>query len=544
MGRVCAWLVLTFAVTGCAVLESLRLSPRPVPEVAVSTRLAQAISRRTSLPGALPSTAGAAEIDETVRPPIVLNPDTIVHMVHQMSPSVMASREEKEAAGHQLVEFKANLSRLEPFLEANADVSDFPARREAERTTGELVAGIEKEMFDGAQFRVEGGASASHVEFGEVSEGQDEVESGSGVLVRARIEIPFVGSRIRQNRIISQAFQESTARRAELDYLTAYRTWVLYALIYYWDAILWGDYVRAAEEQIAAIETLGANERLDDADRARCESTATAVRVLRDRYTASRRAEVAAMLAVLGMDQDAPITLGASDYEASVYAERARTPEGRQNLLEDARRNNPKFHVLRDAIRNARLQREQAIAGKLDITFFLQGSQFPLGSETFDDRVDGWLIEGGLRMRLNDQRVLRASRLKAEAETRQFEAQIEEEQRRIEQQIIGEADRLRLNNELLPKILEEVETKRSEFKDRSEAFLGENQPALTIDDVLLPLEELRDAATGLADNVWRSRRADIRLMGATGDVYRMVGMDIPNGIEQKLEISHATPDKE
>ncbi len=46
-------------------------------------------------------------------------------------------------------------------------------------------------------------------------------DSGDGGLVRGRVEVPFIGSRKRQDRIISQAFQESSARKAMLDVFAA-----------------------------------------------------------------------------------------------------------------------------------------------------------------------------------------------------------------------------------------------------------------------------------------------------------------------------------
>jgi outer membrane protein TolC len=173
----------------------------------------------------------------------------------------------------------------------------------------------------------------------------------------------------------------------------------------------------------------------------------------------------------------------------------------------------------------------------LDITLFVEGTQFPFGAETFDDRVGGWEIRGGVRVRLNDLRVLRASRLKAEAQIRQFEAQIEQERREIEREIVSEVERLRSNEELGRNIREEIDKKRAEFDQRARAFLAGADEALTIDDVLLPLQEKRSAEIELQSTAWRSRRADVRLMAATGEIYRRVDMDIGNGNKTETDRS-------
>ncbi len=465
---------------------------------------------------------------------VTLNIENIVQGVFEASPSVRASREEKEAAKHQLDEFRANLSRFEPFVEANSSISDFPERRDSEGATGEVVGGVEKEMFDGARIRAEGGGSASRFEFGEVEEGQDDVEKGSGGLLRASIEVPFVGSRRRQERVISQAFQESTARKAELMYLSNYRAYVSTALSYYSSMLLYKNYMRAYEKQSVALASLLEDARIRDDDRTRVESTEASGSVLRNRYGASYQQQMTSLLATLGLPHDTVCEVEEPEYAPSPYMKRASTPEGMRALMNEAYHNNPTFGVLNDAIRNAEIQRAQAIAGTLDLTVFGEGTQFAFGSETFDDRVRGWEISGGVRLRLNDQRVLKATRLKAEAQIRQFEAQIEVERRTIERDIVTHTNRLRANHHNRSQILDVIRQKQADFDDRLKRYLEDPATELTIDDVLLPLSELRSARIRLGSNEYYSLYAGTQLMTATGEVYRMVGMEI-NGSDVSSE---------
>ena len=140
-------------------------------------------------------------------------------------------------------------------------------------------------------------------------------------------------------------------------------------------------------------------------------------------------------------------------------------------MLERAYDNNPKFRVLNDAIKDAELQRSQAIAGKLDITAFVEGSQFPVGAVTFEDRVDGWQVNAGVTVRLNDPRVLKATRLKAEAQIRQYRAEIVAERDDIEREIMTETERLRANDRVRHQILDVIRKKRGEFMERSRKYL-------------------------------------------------------------------------
>ena len=150
-----------------------------------------------------------ATFPEELGPPYVLNIENIVRLVFQRNPSIRASREEMTAARYGLEEFRANLNRLEPFVETRTDLSDFPNRRGAFGGALESVVGVENETFGGSVFSAEVGGSASRFEFDRALATQDSIETGAGALVRARAEIPFLGSRRRQNRIIAQALQES-----------------------------------------------------------------------------------------------------------------------------------------------------------------------------------------------------------------------------------------------------------------------------------------------------------------------------------------------
>jgi len=463
--------------------------------------------------------------------PYRLKPDNIVFLVYELSPLVKASREEMVAAQHGLEEFRLDLSRLEPFSRFNTTSSRFPERRDAQGLMGEVVGGIEKETFEGAILRVEGGASASRFEFSETEEELAEVEKGSGALIRARLEVPFVGSRKRQQRVISQAFQESSARKAELGYVSNFRTYANQALNYYHYAIYNLDIVRAYDHKLNELNTLLNDPRVLPEDKPRIEAYITQAKVLHDQNDVDYRQYMLYMLTALGISMDDEYTLEEVPFESSRYARESRTPEGLQRMIEKAYRNNPTFSVLRDAIKDAELQRQQSIVGKYDLTAFVEGTQFPFGAETYDDRVGGWEIGGGLTVRLNDHRVLTASRLKAEAQIREFKAQIEAERLSIQQSVINATDNLRSKENLRTKVLELIVQRRNDYKDRLRRYLEDKDPSVMIDDVLYPLSNWTSAKVRLATNRLYCGTSTASLMAATGEVYRMVGMQVDNGQE-------------
>jgi len=455
-----------------------------------------------------------------------LNPLTITRLVFDVSPQVRAAREEMTAAQHALTEFRTNLSRLEPFVETKADMVRYPARRDAEGITGEIVGGIEKETYDGAVLRVEGGASGSRFRFGEVQAGQEELEEGSGGLVRARVEVPFIGSRKRQQRVISAAFQESQARKAQLDYFRDYRSYVIQALGEYYAALLYLNYARVWEWKVRMMESLMNHPRMRPEDRDRLVSSVASAKVLIDNNMSSYESYCTQLLASLGLPLESAFVLEEQPYAPSRYVERSGTAEGEAAMLEQAFQNNPRFRVLNDAIRDAELQRRQAILGRYDITAYVQGTHHPFGAVSYDDRLDGWEVAGGVKVRLNDQRVLTATRLKAEAQIRQYEAEIEAERLRIQRTIRNNVQTLRDNHLLRLQQLEVCEQKRAEYERRTKIYLEGGDPPMSIDDVLAPLNEWTSARIQLEADRYYAGLAEMRMMADMGEVYTLVGLDI------------------
>ena len=116
-------------------------------------------------------------------PPYRFNVDSIIRLVFARSARVTAAREEMIASQYGLQEFRRNLSRLEPFVETRADISDFPYRSGAFGHQAEAVVGVQKETFEGAILRTEVGGAMSRFEFGGPASAASPLEEGEGVLM-------------------------------------------------------------------------------------------------------------------------------------------------------------------------------------------------------------------------------------------------------------------------------------------------------------------------------------------------------------------------
>jgi hypothetical protein len=444
-------------------------------------------------------------------------------MIYERNPTVAAAREEMMAAKHGLVEFRANLSRLEPYVELRSDLSEYPNRRGAFGSTVESVVGVKKETFAGAVLSTEVGASYSRFEFDPAITGPNSVESGAGALTRTRLEMPFLGSRRRQDRIISQAFQESTARRAQLDYLKSYRLMVENALSYYNLVVYYRRLAEIYNRAASDFDQLVREEGLEASDRQRVLSVQATAESNRNLYAAREREYLTILLAQFALSDPDAAAIEMPEYRLSPFVEQARTPQGLKQLIERARSNNPTFRVLDDAIRNTELQHQQAIRGKYDVTTFLEGTLFPIGSETFDNRFEGWTVGGGVNVRLNDRRVLTATRLKTEAQIRQFRAEMEAEEISTKRKIVSTAEATWGNHQNRRQLLEALQYKQKEYSDRlQEYFAGE----INIDQLIGTRSDLTANEANLASNVYNSADREATLILALGQIFEMVGLKI------------------
>lgn len=479
----------------------------------ISTRFVKSVPARVPFPAPTNSVI--------IQAPYTLNVGNIIRMIFQRNPSVRAAREEMLAAHHGLDEFRANLSRFEPFVETRSDLSEFPNRRGAFGDTVETVVGVKKESFEGAVYSLESGGSYSHFRFNQYDLGRDPVESGGGALVRARVEMPFFGSRRRQDRIISQAFQESTARKAQLDYLKNYRSIVAEALSYYTLTVYYQRLVEIYQRYVDELLGLRGRELVKGEDLTRLETVMGSGETTRNLYQVRRHEYLSILLSYIAVAESDEFQVDVPEYRLSPLAEGLEDSARVGALVKKARENNPTFRVLDDAKRNAELQRTRAIKGRYDVTTFLEGTLFPLGSESFDNRFEGWTVAAGLNIRLNDHRVLDSSKLKAEAQIRQFEAQIEAEETLMRRRILTETQGLVENDRNRKQMLEVIAHSSREYEER----LGEYRAGrINIDQLLQSRGGIASAEANLASNLYSSADREANLLLALGNVYEIVGL--------------------
>ncbi len=126
-------------------------------------------------------------------------------------------------------------------------------------------------------------------------------------------------------------------------------------------------------------------------------------------------------------------------------------------------------------------------------------------------------------MRLNDQRVLDATRQKAEAEIREFRARLEAEEFLMRRRIVTEARGLLDNHRNRETLLEARGQKLRVFEQRREEYFS---GTVNINQVVEARSALTSTEASLASNLYNTHNRERRLMGATGRIYDIVGLQL------------------
>ncbi|NLX12571.1 MAG: TolC family protein [Phycisphaerales bacterium] len=482
------------------------------------------------LPDPLTDNVVVSEVGQSpgdrLQEPFYLDPDNIIRLLFEKSPVIIASRERMIAARYGLEEFRANLSRAEPYVRADAIIGDFPERAGGARIeSGTVTAGMRKETFDGSVYEADAGWRGTRTRYDEVAKGADDTVRGQAGTVHGRMEIPFVGSRARTDRIISAAYQESTARAAKLRYLTLFQDYAAYLLRYYRYTLRQLGSLRIYKARIEDLESLLSDTRLPEEDYQRVQNALNAEVMAMQTQHRNYRRYILIILQCLGLRPGETYFLVEEPLDRPVrFLEQARTPEGIQQMLEQAYANTPMFQVYRNTIQDAELKRTQAIIGKYDVTAAAAGSYHGYGDEDFDDRLDGGQAEFSLAVRRNDPRVQDASQSKAEAEIRQHGHLIAQQYRTIQRKIAEKAHLLVMHHEARPAALENIRQAQAEYEYRKNVYLSGDSKAFTIDDVLNAGNALRDAQGNLIVNIHTSSDCEDELFIVMGEIYRLVGL--------------------
>lgn len=467
--------------------------------------------------------------DDYLKEPYHLGPDNIIRILFNKSPLMIASRERMVAAQYGLEEFKANLSRAEPYVRADAVISDFPEQRDARIESGTATAGMRKETFDGSVYEADVGWRGSRTRYGEAEKDQDDTVHGQAGTVHGGMEVPFVGSRIRTNRIISAAYQESTARAAKLQYLTQFQSYATSALQYYRYTLRQLGFMRVYKARLEDLESLLNDPRLPPTDYQRVQNELSAETLITQTQYNNYRTYILILLQYMGLRPGESYLLVEEPLDRPVrFLDLARTPEGVKQLLEQAYANTPKFQVYRNTIQDAELKRRQAIIGKFDITAAADVTYYGYGDEDFDNRLEGGEAALSLAVRQNDPRVQNASQAKAEAEIRQYQQLIAQQYRLIQRKIVENAHLLVVHQEARAAAMENVAKAEAEYRQRKDAYLNGTSSNFTIDDVLNAGTTLRAAQNNLVRNVQNVADCEDELYIATGEIYRVVGLEIEN----------------
>ena len=117
---------------------------------------------------------------------------------------------------------------------------------------------------------------------------------------------------------------------------------------------------------------------------------------------------------------------------------------------------------------------------------------------------------------------------------------MEAEQLTIQRQITTETDQLRSNSDMRPQMVQLVQQKQAEYDETVELYLSAHASVLSFDDVVNNQNQVTSAEVRLATNRCSCGTSVASLMAATGEVYRLAGMQVDDS-EPAQVVTGATP---
>ncbi|NIA31577.1 MAG: hypothetical protein GWP06_16925 [Actinobacteria bacterium] len=182
----------------------------------------------------------------------ILNPNSIIRISYENSAGITASRNKLESAKYNFKLFESEYTQFIPLL-----LDSRVKRKSGNETSGEVVAGMEKEFFDGTSLSFDVGNSTDIIS-GEYEHTQ---------FVEGLLEFPLFSSNRKLSRLTKRTFQENELYSANIGYVNTIRRVIRNASERYYDLVPRTETLEAIKKYRALLQTLLGKESKEDSCR-------------------------------------------------------------------------------------------------------------------------------------------------------------------------------------------------------------------------------------------------------------------------------------
>jgi len=390
----------------------------------------------------------------------ILNPNTIMHTSYANSAGIEASRNKLNSAKYNFKLFESEYTQFLPLV-----LDTRLKRKSGGETTGEIVAGMEKEFFDG---------SALSLYMGNAVDGMGG-EYVNTQFVEGRLDFPLFSSNRKLSRLIKRTFEENELYSANLGYVNTIRKVVRSALERYYDLVPRQQILDVSRKYQRVLKSL-LEEKWVKTHKVERQQIEDEIRSLdsdikgREMTVGSLEIKFRRWLGVKSLDdyyiEPIPLGLDGGDYFGKEYVERSY-----EAVLERAFANDTEIKIMRLIIENAREKKRLAEKGKWDFFVSLNGRYNYMGPQGQYPLKEDYYAGAGLKINRLDAEVLHYSRAKAESDILSMQALIKDRKLEMATRIRELKGELEKQREQLKSIYESMQSRQSVYDVKQQRYL-------------------------------------------------------------------------
>ncbi len=450
---------------------------------------------------------------------------SIIEITFAKNLEIAAARFEIEASDYQFRRFERNLSQFVPLIvESTAGRESESFREEGTRlweNEDEAVvsAGFEKEFFDGKQISGVAGMAGS-------SDGRGD---NNHPFIGGEIRFPLFSSFTTLKRVTERNFEENELLNAWLDFIDTVRSSISESHEAYVDVEEALGMRLLSEAAIHDFQSLLDSPFMEsrENDRLQVKDQIQAFQSESVDFRGEVDSALISLLETLGVDTAGLETIRHLELNGEMYYGNQYINSDIETLIQEAIQEDVEIRVLKIAQSNAELKKRLAKQGNWDIIGKLFGNyDF---AQRGDDRRgrEGYEVGLGFSIQRNDPKLLLLSMRQADAEIRQFNAQILWRERQVEHLIKRRVSEARTLRQLIDELKASRELRRSVYTQKHQSFLSGEE---TIDNLIQSRDSLFDTEKDLVERLAKFFEIVIELDVASGYYFKHLG-DLVTEIE-------------
>jgi len=401
------------------------------------------------------------DIDST----LLLHTDNILKITFNNNDKIKSAYYYLEAAKYNFKLFESEFTQFNPLI-VSPKVN---ANSDREYST-DMTAGIQKEFFNGSSI------SAS---VGRFNDWGNEMEIGNINFIETEIGFPLFSSSRSLERIIKRTFEENELYTKNLNYVDAVRNNIKLSLEQYYDLVPRIKIYQMLKMYRLELNNLILNDtlKLSATDK---EQIAGEINSLNSEitgweitlYSLQLKLQRSMNVSRINFTQLKKIKI---DFSKSEYWGKYYIKESIDTIFQKALNNDTEFKVLGIIKKNAEEKKRLAEKGKWDI-FATTGGRYNFYEMFGGIKQNNFLtVDFGLKIKINDKKVLKNTIAKAEADINAIEYTIIDRRKLIQSDILQLKDALTKKKEQLISIAESLISWEKTYAVKKELYLSNQE---------------------------------------------------------------------